>query len=124
LDLGKTTNFIETPPKKSINMEFETIQVLHVSTFTETRLVRLKGVKDGFDDKKAILKIVKKSKFHKREKTINMSYVKDLVIVDHPNLMKLMNFSMSANYFYYLTEYADLRPNQKALPLFECLIKQ
>jgi len=81
------------------------------------------GAKEGLDEKQAILKIVKKAKFHKKEKTSNMNDVSQLISINHPNLLKLENFSMSPNHFFFMTDYVCGRPNQKALPIFECLIK-
>lgn len=81
------------------------------------------GKKDGLEEKRCILKIVKKAKYHKKEKTANMNDVSHLISINHPNLLKLENFSMSTNHFYFITDYITGKPNQKALPIFECLIK-
>ena len=50
-----------------------------------------------------VLTIVKKSKFHKKERTANLEQVKFIVqIVDHPNVDKVNEFYMNATNFFFV----------------------
>ena len=73
----------------AIKIPFTTIKLVNLHNFTEERLITLND-KEAYD-----LRIVGKAKFNSKERKVTLKLVKELLKLDHPNIVKLDNFYMT-----------------------------
>ena len=69
----------------------------------------MKGTEDqdkkkGKQEEFYILKVVDKAKFQKKERTICMKYVRNMIHIDHPTIATFSNFFMSSDQFYFVSK--------------------
>lgn len=93
---------------KGIKVAYRHKALLESNSNFESRVISIEG-------KEYALKVINKSRHSTKERKHNMSFIKSLIGLRHPNIACLKFFFMSTNHLFFITEMAADSP---AAPLF------